>query len=97
MQPLSHEEMMVLQMRKLRRELRMLRYSIIASGIAISAVISLGAPAFGFVIVATGMVVILYSIARGAKLLVDGWDLVSMRWHRAKWQAERNKGIEDEP
>jgi len=96
MHPPSHEEMMVYQMRKLRRELRMLRYSVIFAAVGISAVIALGAAAFSLAVVATGLVVAVYCLAHGIKLVADGWDMAAMRWKRAKWQAEREKAVNDE-
>ena len=96
MNPPTHEEIMIHQMRKLRRELRLLRHSVIYAAIGISAVIALGTPAFGLATMAAGIVIVLYCLARAAKFLADGWDMASMRWHRAKWQAEREKAVNDD-
>ncbi len=87
---------MVYQMRKLRRELRLLRYAVIFGAVGICAVIAMGPLAFGFAAVAAGLVIVLYSLAQAAKFLADGWDMASMRWQRAKWQAEREKAVRDE-
>ncbi len=83
------------QVRKLRLEVRKLRYAVIACAIGICLTIAAGPGAFVVIAGVAGVVVALMCIAGVARLLADGWDSVSMRWQRARWQAERNKP--DEP
>lgn len=86
------------QVRKLRLEVRKLRTTVIVCTIAICLCLAVGF-SFGFqgVIALLGIFatafVVLYVIAGSARLLADGWDAVSMRWMRARWQAERNKPV----
>jgi len=95
MPPPEHEEIMVHQLRKLRREVRLLRYAVIFAAIAICAVLATGPAAFVFAAFAAGLVIAMFAIIGTARLLADGWDAVSMRWQRSKWQAERNKAVDD--
>lgn len=82
-------------MRKLRLEVRKLRTTVIICTIAICLCLAVGF-SFGFqgVMALLGIfavaIAVLYTIAGSARLLVDGWDALAMRWMRARWQAERN-------
>jgi hypothetical protein len=84
------------QVRKLRLEVRRLRRTVVFCTGAVCLTLAVGFSAgFGWVLGAFGIlaaiVVAFICIAGSARLLADGWDVVSMRWQRARWQAERNK------
>jgi hypothetical protein len=83
------------QVRKVRLEVKRLRYTVIVSAVAICSVVALGSSAFLFWTLAAGLVILLYCLVGSARLIADGWDFFSMRWQRARWQAERNKPVDD--
>ncbi len=89
------------QIRKLRLEIRRLRHTAIFCTVAICLTLGIGFTAgFPVVLIIFGFIftigVLLFCIAGSARLAADSWDAVSMRWQRARWQAERNKATEKE-
>ncbi|HTB62685.1 MAG TPA: hypothetical protein VK737_03775 [Opitutales bacterium] len=86
-----------IQVRKLRYEVRRLRYTVIICALGICAVIGLENNVMApFVALAVIAAVLLAGLIGAAKLFANGWDAVSMRWQRARWQAERNKPVEED-
>jgi hypothetical protein len=88
-----------IQVRKLRYEVRRLRNTVIVCTAALCVALGLG---FNFNVVAplvalAALAALLIACVVGvARLMSDGWDAVSMRWQRARWQAERNKPVEED-
>ncbi len=84
------------QIRKLRLEVRKLRWTVIVCAIGIGLCVALREQAIIVLAVLALFAVMLVLVAGGARLLANGWDAVSMRWQRARWQAERNRPAPDD-
>ncbi|HVU38764.1 MAG TPA: hypothetical protein VHC95_10550 [Opitutales bacterium] len=100
MQPPPEPTELERQVRKLRLEVRRLKFTVVGCAIAVCLTLGVGnyfGPQLVLMIMgglAAG-VLLLYIIAGSARKLADGWDALAMRWQRHKWQAERNKPVND--